>query len=211
MGDELQVTVIVSGIGSRGQVRAASGLGKAMMTGAGNMGHSGQVQGGLGLGSNLGLGATGILGTGAPSTTSAKPLANPIFESISTYNESIPVMLRTGTDDSPIPIPATFYQTPSALPSSNHSAMPSTRQLNLGSSNPTIPTLTEEIKPTVATTATALGAGAAATGSSSFDGIMTNPMSDFGHKTSAQKQIRAMQEQGVHTLDIPTFLRDQVN
>jgi cell division protein FtsZ len=159
MGEDIQVTVIVSGIGARSKVSLASALPEA-----------------------------------SRSTSSAEASAQQdAAQAVS------PFSYRTGTDD--------VAYSPSALHRSESFAR--SAPLNLGSANPAIPTLTQEI----ALDLEAAQFDGLSTGLSVMDapGSMFNPSLKNNPKSEAQNRINAMQAQGIPPLEIPTFLRNQVN
>jgi cell division protein FtsZ len=145
MGDDLQVTVIVSGIGARSKVSLAANMPEVSRTQAS------------------------------------------IHEAASAYS------YRTGTDD------VAYTMAPKA--DSVGQSMP----LNLDSPNPAIPTLTQAVEvPVQAMTQPVHTVFDAAS-------LMINPSSLSNPKTDMQNRVKAMQTQGIPTLEIPTFLRNQVN
>ena len=200
MGDELQVTVIVSGIGSRPQVRAT--LGSGIGTGMGQLGQlSGQASG--------------------QQSGQRASLNSP-------QNVAVP-MARTGTDD----VSFVYHSNPAQNTTHNTSQSPSARSLEpttpapaslgavslspsnlhlpLGSPNPTIPTLTEEVP--VVSHRWEERTPVAVASASPFDdsGLMSNPTEHLNPRLGVQNRIKSMEDQGIPRLEIPTFLRNQVN
>ncbi len=184
MGDELQVTVIVSGIGARSKVSLAANLPDV---------HRQTTT------------QSGFTNNQTPTSASASSThvyhqAQSFESAVKTFEQSVPEMAqRTGTDDMPFVVPGV------ALPKAE--AMPHSLPLNLGSSNPAIPTLTQEVPIPLSpgmnniTNASVLDASS----------LMFNPSAMGNPKMNVQNQVKAMQAQGIPSLEIPTFLRNQVN
>jgi hypothetical protein len=164
MGDDLQVTVIVSGIGARSKVSLAANMPDVSRTQAANASSSAQSY------------ATQAISQNGVSTTVAESQHSP---SLFSY--------RTGTDDVVYTMPVT-----------------ASAPLVLDVPNPSIPTLTQEVE----THSASFG-----NHHSIFDAgsLMVNPSSMNNPKTDMQNRVKAMQTQGIPTLEIPTFLRNQVN
>ncbi len=151
MGDDLQVTVIVSGIGARSKVSLASNL---------------------------------------PEVTRSQASSVPKTQQ---STDAQAYTYRTGTDDVAYTVSPQVEGLGQSIP------------LNLDSPNPAIPTLTQEVE-----LGSASGPGA---NHSVFDAtsLMLNPSSMHNPKADMQNRVKAMQTQGVPMLEIPTFLRNQVN
>jgi FtsZ family, C-terminal domain len=167
MGEDLQVTVIVSGIGARSKVTLAANLPDV------GRGHSGAA-------------------AGQSHATQAVAQAG---QADAVQSQQSPVLFsyRTGTHDVAYTVPATADYAAHSMP------------LNLDSPNPAIPTLTQEVQ--------APAGGHDSQTHSVFDSasLMLNPSAVHNPKTDMQNRVKAMQTQGIPTLEIPTFLRNQVN
>ncbi len=166
MGEDLQVTVIVSGIGARSKVSLAANLpevNRAQATAAASQ---------------------QTFATQAVAQASAS--AGDVQQSPALFS------YRTGTDDVAYTMPVTSELMGQSMP------------LNLDSPNPSIPTLTQEVE---------APASLLSNSHSIFDAgsLMLNPSSMHNPKTDMQNRVKAMQTQGIPTLEIPTFLRNQVN
>ena len=214
MGDDLQVTVIVSGIGARSKVSLASqmpgSLSEVMRTNSAASQTAGQ-------GSRLGAAYSS-------STNSSMPSAQPATS----------YAYRTGTDDvvytaepkadsfginiplnldSPNPAIPTLTQAveipaapaPTAFSPSHHRPAPAPIEHSTGHSIGHSIGQTNSAAPTVSPSAlvnhTVFDAGS----------LMLNPSAAHNPKTESQNRVKAMQTQGIPTLEIPTFLRNQVN
>ncbi len=151
MGEDIQVTVIVSGIGARSKVSLATAM---------------------------------------PDVLRSAPTQAQLPEVAQLEAAGEQYTYRTGTDD-------VAYSSPMAR------SMP----LNLGSSNPSIPTLTQEIPVDIHSEMSGVNSGSIVDSGS----LMFNPSSMNNPKSDAQNRIKAMQAQGIAPLEIPTFLRNQVN
>jgi cell division protein FtsZ len=241
MGDEMQVTLIVSGIGARGKVSLVPSLVEVTRssTTPGAGGYSGR----------------GDFGGIGQSLTS---LSNPVHPHVMPVSPASPVSpttptagLRTGTDHvvfNPLmtpqlevaPEPVSEFRLISAPQTSHqpHAYVPATPVV-MGGAQPSIPTLTQEIDRSnmlrEATTyrqepmpAAQLMPAPAAVMSSPFNlapvtvvthvvdstdaaSLMFNPSSMSNPRQESQKIVTAMQASGVPNIEIPTFLRNQVN
>jgi cell division protein FtsZ len=160
MGDDLQVTVIVSGIGARSKVSLATHASGGVRSQSSGLTQA--VEGGM--------------------------IASPIASSTDEASHQSPVSYRTGTDDVSYTLAA------------NSTAQAYSVPLNLDSPNLAIPTLTQTVEPPIAN-------------HSIFDAssLMLNPSSMHNPRADMQNRVKAMQNQGIPTLEIPTFLRNQVN
>jgi cell division protein FtsZ len=190
MGDELQVTVIVSGIGARSKVSLAANLPEVNRQ---SNSHSGFA-------ANL---ASASLSS---PTTQAYSQAQSFESAVKTFEQSVPEMVqRTGTDDVSFVVPS--VATPRV------EAMPHSLPLNLGSSNPAIPTLTQEVAMSASAGMGSMGSMGNTGNSGVLDAssLMFNPSAMGNPKMNVQNQVKAMQAQGIPSLEIPTFLRNQVN
>ena len=180
MGDELQVTVIVSGIGARSKVSLTTSLPDMNRQSAVYSASQG-----------------GATSSASGSSSHAYSQAQSFESAVKSFEQDVPEMAqRTGTDDIPFPIP--LITTP------RMDSVPHSLPLNLGSSDPAIPTLTQEVVMPVSTN---MGGGGVLDASS----LMFNPSAMGNPKMNVQNQVKAMQAQGIPALEIPTFLRNQVN
>jgi cell division protein FtsZ len=166
MGEDLQVTVIVSGIGARNKVSLAA-----------NLPEVNRAQASTTVGQQAYL---------TPAIGQAAIVAEDAQQSPALFS------YRTGTDDVTYTMPISNELIGQSMP------------LNLDSPNSAIPTLTQEVM----APSTSLG-----NNHSIFDAgsLMLNPSSMHNPKTDMQNRVKAMQTQGIPTLEIPTFLRNQVN
>lgn len=200
MGDELQVTVIVSGIGARSKVTLASSTPDFARVG-------------------------NAVSTAAPTIGNSNPHVNAFEKAAKTFEQTVPAMTyRTGTDDiaymanlasnaTATPSPAqhntqhnTQYMGQQAVPKADFA--PHSLPLNLDSPNPAIPTLTQALGGSMAQVSTLGSVGISGLDASS---LMFNPSAMGNPKAQVQNQVKAMQAQGIPALEIPTFLRNQVN
>jgi cell division protein FtsZ len=164
MGEELQVTVIVSGIGARNKVTLA---------GHATDGSRSQMSG--------------------LQTNDFIANDKSVIKDSEVIVSQNPMNYRTGTDD--------VGYTVHARTSTQGYSIP----LNLDSPNPAIPTLTQAIE-TPIVNQTSMNHTVIDTGS-----LMLNPSSMHNPRADMQNRVKAMQNQGIPTLEIPTFLRNQVN
>jgi cell division protein FtsZ len=209
MGDELQVTVIVSGIGARSKVSLASTT------------------------PDFGRVASNNYPASSAATANSNSI-NPHVQAFETatksFEQTVPAMMaRTGTDDvayvaytaptapaspaspatSATPAPAAFgggSGLGAATPKADFT--PQSLPLNLNSPNPAIPTLTQALSASMAQVASQPAVGSAGLDNAS---LMFNPSAIGNPRLNVQNQVKAMQAQGIPALEIPTFLRNQVN
>jgi cell division protein FtsZ len=189
MGDDLQVTVIVSGIGARSKVTLASTT------------------------PTFSTAPTFGAATSAAPEQTMQTVARGIDSALERTQDRLSdrVTYRTGTDD------VAYTSTVAPMPSSSKpvafapayvpSGMPLNMPLNLGSPNPAIPTLTQEVSARLPQQNTVELDQVFAESSS----LMFNPSSHNNPKADAQNRIKAMQAQGIPALEIPTFLRNQAD
>jgi cell division protein FtsZ len=215
MGDEIQVTVIVSGIGTRGKVA---------LTGGSSVSDSSRAVAALsqhGLGSNLGFNA-------APASVITAP-------HYGLDSQPAQFTYRTGTDD------VAYSVRSDQGAAMDAQSLP----LNLNATHPSIPTLTQTVEPSSSNAnpsafygvggssadagverfgsfggtgngggKTAGGAYAGGNNASSVldaDGLMLNPSFLNHPRQEVKNQVKALKDNGVADIEIPTFLRNQIN
>lgn len=199
MGEEMQVTLIVSGIGARAKTVINPPTDASRINNA-SVNYSGRTDFTPNQGSVYFSNPSSVQ---APAQSNPNIQPTPALKPTTNHSESYTVKTDKYTEYMPTHSVSTGFNT-TAMPYPNHNISNHSNVVNNGVN--TIPTLTQEIE---------LMGGQrpvpvhSASTESAHSNIMFNPSLIANSKQESQKIVTAMQASGVPNIEIPTYLRNQ--